>query len=440
MSNEIKVSIVVPVYNVEPYLRQCLDSLCGQTMKEIEIICVDDGSTDNCLKILQEYAKKDPRFLVLENKIQGPGAAHARNMGIDHATGEYLLILDSDDYFSLELAEKTYHRAKETDADIVMYDLVYFDLKTEFQFTGLPLISTAEKAKSTFFSPNEIPFSKENTFLYYRSSASTQLYKKSFIKNNRIRFQANYGSDDAFFSFCAAAIAKRVSIVPEILLYYRKNNSNSQVSNTDRNPLAPIRTSERIKSWLIEKNLFAQVELFYLTKAYCWCENFLKEFKKKESYHFLYYTLRYEKLQELGFDSVQNQNGAPSDLVKWVDAIYKTKTPEEYIYTRYHNEKVLATNICSYEIPEFIFDFKEKIILYGAGAVGRDYYAQNIMMKKYNIVAWVDKNHEKIGFPVTGVETFSKVDYEKILIAVENEQISESIKEDLIKLGLSEKN
>ena len=96
-----KVSVVLPVYNVENYLKECLDSLVEQTYKDIEIICVDDGSSDSSLKILKEYAVIDNRIIVLEQKNQG--AAVARNFGLSVATGEYVSFLDSDDVFSLNL-------------------------------------------------------------------------------------------------------------------------------------------------------------------------------------------------------------------------------------------------------------------------------------------------------------------------------------------------
>lgn len=95
-----KVSVIIPVYNVEPYLKQCMDSVVGQTLKDIEIICVDDGSTDGSLDILKEYATEDSRIQIIEQKNAGAGAA--RNNGMRHATGKYLSFLDSDDFLCRE--------------------------------------------------------------------------------------------------------------------------------------------------------------------------------------------------------------------------------------------------------------------------------------------------------------------------------------------------
>ena len=117
---EIKVSVIIPVYNVEKYLRQNLQSVADQTLKEIEIICVDDGSTDSSFEIVQEFAAKDPRFVAVQQKNAGAGAA--RNNGLRRARGEYLSFLDSDDFFAPDMLETAYNKAQETKADFVVFN------------------------------------------------------------------------------------------------------------------------------------------------------------------------------------------------------------------------------------------------------------------------------------------------------------------------------
>ena len=117
--NHPKVSVILPVYNVEKYLKQCMDSIVNQTLKDIEIICVDDGSTDASLSILKEYEKEDDRVKVICQQNAGAGAA--RNNGLSIATGEYLSFLDSDDFFSLDMLEKSYAEAKKEDADLIVF-------------------------------------------------------------------------------------------------------------------------------------------------------------------------------------------------------------------------------------------------------------------------------------------------------------------------------
>ena len=117
-SSDIKVSIIIPVYNVEKYLRQCLDSIVNQTLKEIEVICINDGSTDNSPIILEEYEKKDPRIRVITQENMGSGVA--RNRAIQQAKGKYIGFMDSDDWADPTMFEKLYENAELNNSDIVM--------------------------------------------------------------------------------------------------------------------------------------------------------------------------------------------------------------------------------------------------------------------------------------------------------------------------------
>ena len=125
--NKIIISLIIPVYNVENYLRQCLDSIINQTLKEIEIICINDGSTDSSKQILEEYALKDERIKIINQKNKGAGAA--RNSGIDAATGEYIGFVDSDDWVNLDAFEKLYNKITRENVDIVFsrYNYVFED-------------------------------------------------------------------------------------------------------------------------------------------------------------------------------------------------------------------------------------------------------------------------------------------------------------------------
>ena len=114
-----KVSVIIPVYNVEAYLRQCLDSVVNQTLRDIEIICVDDGSTDGSRAILEEYSEKDSRFKVIKQNHSNAGAC--RNAAMAIAKGEYLGFVDADDFCDLTLFEKAYTKAKSDDADVVIW-------------------------------------------------------------------------------------------------------------------------------------------------------------------------------------------------------------------------------------------------------------------------------------------------------------------------------
>ena len=119
--------MIVPVYNTSAYLRECLDSIINQTLKEIEVICVDDGSVDGSLDILKEYAKKDKRFTIITQQNTSAGAA--RNAGLAVAKGEYLSFLDSDDFFAPEMLEETYNVITKDETDVCIYSGVQKDYK-----------------------------------------------------------------------------------------------------------------------------------------------------------------------------------------------------------------------------------------------------------------------------------------------------------------------
>ena len=171
-----KISIIIPVYNVEKYLAECLDSLINQTLKDIEILCIDDGSKDNSLEILNEYAAKDDRIKVFAQKNSGPGAA--RNLGIQHAKGEYLTFVDSDDWLKENAMEVVYNCAIEKNTDMLFFSGInYYD---EFYQETVFL-------KNVIVDKELINF--ENS---YRSclglpvSTYGKLYKTEFLKKNNI--------------------------------------------------------------------------------------------------------------------------------------------------------------------------------------------------------------------------------------------------------------
>ena len=124
MKKVIKVSVIVPVYNVEKYLRQCLESLVNQTLREMEIICVNDGSTDSSPQIIEEYMRKDSRVRMISKENTGYG--HSMNLGIDSSTGEYIGIVEADDFVNPEMFEELYRLASENQADMVKSDFYYY--------------------------------------------------------------------------------------------------------------------------------------------------------------------------------------------------------------------------------------------------------------------------------------------------------------------------
>ncbi len=218
----VKVSVIIPVYNAEKYLKQCLNSICRQTLQEIEIICVDDGSTDNSLNILQEYTNADTRIQVLTQKNQGAGAA--RNYGLRTARGLYLSFLDADDFFEPNMLEEAVNTIELYSADFVVFESDQFHMDTN----SYAKPSWVVRHKDI---PPYMPFSylslTDNVFKTFVGWAWDKLYRKSFIDKHNLWFQEQRTSNDLLFVFSALVLAKRIAVIDKILAHQRRGGRES---------------------------------------------------------------------------------------------------------------------------------------------------------------------------------------------------------------------
>ncbi|MBQ8847429.1 MAG: glycosyltransferase [Candidatus Gastranaerophilales bacterium] len=221
-----KVSVVVPIYNVEKYLRQCLDSILNQTLKDIEIICINDGSKDSCPQILKEYSLKDGRIKVINKENTGYG--NSMNIGFQEAIGEYIGIVESDDFVKSTMFEELYNLAKNNDADVVKSDFYYYSTaNNQARHAGKILKSKANKL---------ITIKKFPKLLKIQPSIWTCLYKNDFIRQNKIKFLETPGASfqDTSFCFKTLSLAQRIILTNKAYLYYRQDNSGSSVHQKDK--------------------------------------------------------------------------------------------------------------------------------------------------------------------------------------------------------------
>lgn len=225
----IKVSVIIPVYNVENYLRQCLDSVVNQTLREIEIICVNDSSTDGSLAILEEYAQKDDRIQVITQPNAGAGAA--RNRGMDLAKGEYLSFLDSDDFFEPAMLEKAYNLAEQNRADFVVYKSDQYHTE-ENKFVPVSwAVREQEIPPYPVFNYRQLT---DNVFKVFVGWAWDKLFSREFVKKHQLRYQEQRTSNDMLFVFSAIVLAQRISLLPEVLVHQRRDSKDS-LSKTREN-------------------------------------------------------------------------------------------------------------------------------------------------------------------------------------------------------------
>ena len=219
-----KVSILVPVYNVERFLPQCLDALCGQTLRDIEIVCINDGATDGSPAILHEYAARDARIRVIDKQNTGYGAS--LNLGISQARGEYIGIVEPDDFPDKRMFKKLLKAAERTHADVAKCNYFnYFDGSDHLveNFAGLPYRRA--------FNPLDYP-----QVVCSIPSIWTGLYRKTFLEREGISLRETPGAafQDAGFSLKVWFAARTCALVKKPLLHYRMDNPGSSSKTTDK--------------------------------------------------------------------------------------------------------------------------------------------------------------------------------------------------------------
>lgn len=230
--NSIAISIIVPIYNTSKYLRNCLDSIVNQTMENIEIILVDDGSTDGSDIIIDEYAEKDERVKKIHKQNSGP--SETRNIGIDNATGEYIMFIDSDDWIEPQTCQILYRKAKKKNADFVIcgnYNVATSGITRRNIFNNEKYLSGNEYEQEIRVSTLGLVGTKmKNPAKLDRLTPIwARLYKTEIIKNNEIRFiDLNLLPSECLqFNFEFCCYAKNALYVEDVLYYYRRNTEMS---------------------------------------------------------------------------------------------------------------------------------------------------------------------------------------------------------------------
>lgn len=259
-----KVSVLVPIFNVEKYLSKCLESLIIQTLKDIEIICINDGSTDNSLEIVNEYAKQDSRIKVINKANSGYG--DSMNKGLEIATGEYIGIVESDDFVKDTMFEELYNLAIENDLDIVKSDFYYYTAKNN-------LSRQAGKIKKNI---GKVFSAKDDlSILKLMPTIWSAIYRRHFLEENNIKFLPTAGASyqDTSFAFKALVSAQRIMFTDKAYLYYRQDNENSSVKSKNK-VFAICDEWEEITNYLNSKpdlkSLANDIKLVIQFNSYVW--------------------------------------------------------------------------------------------------------------------------------------------------------------------------
>ena len=257
----MKISVIIPVYNVELYLRQCLDSILCQTFQDFELLCVNDGSTDASLSILQEYEKKDNRIKVFtqENK----GAAITRNYALEMAQGDYITFLDSDDFYEPDLLEAHYTQITKTNADLCACMGKYYHNDTKTYSPWRCLTKHLTPKKEVFYASDL----GKNAFRFTFSGPTNKMIRRDFILKHQLRYQLLQNVEDLYFICMCVALAKITVITHKTLVYYRVGLKSNLQSNTPKSPTDCLKAGTALKKGLTDNNLYPKMK--------CGFENFM---------------------------------------------------------------------------------------------------------------------------------------------------------------------
>lgn len=380
------ISVIIPVYQVAPYLERCIGSVIDQTYHNLEIILVDDGSTDGSGKICDEYAGKDSRIKVIHQKNRG--LSEARNRGIDIAGGEYLSFVDSDDWIDQRFIKVMYGISDEAGCDIV---------QCNFQ-NVIDDCSEGDKREGSYtvYSPEEFSAATYTLLSWKCNLAWNKLYKATLFEG--IRYPTGKIHEDEFTTYKLIWRAERIAVTNTRLYFYRQ------------------RTDSIMGSAYSLKRLDAGT-------AYQERERFYQEKGKAELLHLV----RMAHLEWLGWHLplLRKCEEATGELLATLEE------EQEYLAEKSMGNRLykMGLKFHGYLFPFSKVPYGSRIILYGAGDVGTQYYRQIMESNYCDVAAWVDGNAErykKLGFPVKGKDEIcmQNINAEYIVIAINNDALA----------------
>lgn len=425
-----KVSIIIPVYNVEKYLSQCLDSVINQTYKDIEIICVDDGSTDNSLKILKEYAQKDSRICIICKQNEGLGAASARNMGLDMAKGKYVSILDSDDFFERDMIEKAVSRAENTDADIVVFDGYDFDHKIGKCIRTNKLLNQNVIPDKEVFSYLDCP---DKIYQLSQGMAWNKLYRRDFLEKHNLRFQRIKYTDDAYFTFSGMVLAERIAVLKENLCYYRINTGTNQTGGLDAYPDSAYKPYLTLKESLIQWGIYDVVKQSFINCAVTFMRYFYDKITSYATLEYLHEKYRTEIFELLDISEQVSDYFYDERVFMWITQIKEHSAGDLIIKSAksYGNENI--TGILRFLFPYERVPKGSRIVMIGDDFMGRYYGAQILLSGHCELVLSFFSGNQSNNYDI-----LKNVVYDYVLVACVNSKFENQVVTMLEEMGISD--
>lgn len=288
----VKVSVIVPVYNCQDYLPQCMDSILRQSLREIEVICVDDGSKDDSPAILDYYAKRDDRVTVLHQENRYAGVA--RNNGLQQAHGKYVVFWDGDDFFREDALQKLYDQAEADKAEICVCGANRYDEESNKELLTSVYLKMQYIPEKRPFSHTDMP---EYIFNFATNVPWNKLFLRSFIEEHGLRFQDIKQANDTCFVMQALYLAKWITVTDCKPIYYRYNNAASLTGKASDTMFCAYGAYKDVYGFLKEQADFSRVEQSFVNRVLSGLIGSLNAQRNLESYR-----LMYNKIKEEGLD------------------------------------------------------------------------------------------------------------------------------------------
>ncbi|MCI8400780.1 MAG: glycosyltransferase [Lachnospiraceae bacterium] len=422
-----KVSIIVPTYNVAPYIRECMDSLIHQTLKEIEILCVDAASGDGTREILEEYARQDPRVRILEDEKHSTG--YAKNLGVEQAQGPYIGIVESDDYVAPDMFERLYHCAVRYDTDLVKANYRAFTGNGAERIFALKAISLDRRDYG-----HVVDLQESGRYFGWDMYTWTGIYKKSFLREFGIRHNETPGAafQDVGFWLQVFACARTAYLIPDYLYHYRRDNPYSSVHQSDK-----VREMPGEYRFGMER-IAAGPGLTERTLAGI-CRGMYRSYEC--SYELLAQRYRNEFAETFHQDMRKAyENGALCQELfteeEWPGVLAVVDSPqayETYQKEKEHDKEKNRQALCR------AVDGREKNIIFGAGSDGTNLLAWLRAHNRDKTEAFCDNAETKWGASLNGIPVISPSELtEKAgrLVIVASKLYSREIREQLTGLGV----
>lgn len=381
------VSIVIPVYNSAPYLRQCLDSVIYQSYENLDVVCVNDGSTDSSLSILEEYATKDKRIRIFSKENEGKGAASARNLGLGKAKGEFIQFLDSDDFFVNDMIEVLVRKALTADADVVICRGQLFDNETGCVVGALPhpdLVFAPKK--ESFFWRDCSEYICEIADFY----AWNKLFRRRLLIENDLWFTPIPISDDQDISMIAPIVARRVAVVDRAFINYRTGTGTSQCDSQTKHPEAAYAGIDSVVKRFKEMGVWEDVKRSYLNVAIRLMREYFDRMTELDKVDHLYHVYREKIFPMLGAEKLPEGYFHDPRLQAWYRLIMDCSLDEILFAAARASGGTMTTAALRFQVPYKELERNSRIVLVGKGLAGRYWFSQLILSGYCEVVYWTD--------------------------------------------------